>query len=110
MVLHCQPRLAAYIVYIRHRLWANRAASSPPAPARISRITLFFVICVLGDQQQAQILLALRQIPANFAKFLLYHSSKRRVRLRSKQFLRVLLLLLQVGIAAVFFDQGVSSL
>ena len=48
MVSHCQPRLAAYIVYMRHRLWANKAASSPPAPARISKITLFSSSASLG--------------------------------------------------------------
>ena len=39
----------------------------------------FFVIGVLRDEQQTQILFALCQIPANFAQLLLYHSSKRRV-------------------------------
>ena len=32
---------AAYILYIRNTLWANKAASSPPAPLRISTITPF---------------------------------------------------------------------
>ena len=35
-----QPRLSAYMVYIRRRVRPKRAPSSPPTPARISRITL----------------------------------------------------------------------
>ena len=66
----------------------------------------FFVVGVLGDKQQTQILFALCQIPANFAQLLLYHSSKRRIRFGSQHFFGVFLLLLQVGITAVFFDQG----
>ena len=34
-----QRRASAYMEYIRNREWANRAASSPPTPARISTIT-----------------------------------------------------------------------
>ena len=34
-----QPRLSAYMVYIRKRECANSAASSPPVPARISKTT-----------------------------------------------------------------------
>ena len=35
----CQPLDSAYMEYIRNREWANRAASSPPTPARISTMT-----------------------------------------------------------------------
>ena len=34
-----QRRASAYMEYMRNREWANRAASSPPTPARISTIT-----------------------------------------------------------------------
>ena len=37
----CQPLRWAYRVYMRYRSDANRPASSPPVPARISRITFF---------------------------------------------------------------------
>ena len=36
-----QPFRSAYMEYIRYREWANRAASSPPTPARISTMTFF---------------------------------------------------------------------
>ena len=36
-----QRRASAYMEYMRYREWANRAASSPPTPARISTMTFF---------------------------------------------------------------------
>jgi hypothetical protein len=38
-------------VYMRHRSAANRAASSPPVPARISRMTLRLSLGSLGQEQ-----------------------------------------------------------
>ena len=66
----------------------------------------FFVIGILGDEQQAEILFALCQIPGDFAKFLLYHSGKRRVGILLQDLFSLLLIFLQGRIAAVFFHQG----
>ena len=46
-----QPRAAAYMVYIRSSDAANSAASSPPVPARISRITFFRSLGSLGSSR-----------------------------------------------------------
>ena len=46
-----QPRFWAYMVYIRSRLWANRAASSPPAPLRISMMTFLPSFTSLGNSK-----------------------------------------------------------
>ena len=46
-----QPRAAAYMVYIRSSDAANSAASSPPVPARISRMTFFRSSGSLGSSR-----------------------------------------------------------
>ena len=56
------PGCSAYMEYIRYREWANRAASSPPTPARISTMTFFVVVGVLGQQEDLQLLLQPRDL------------------------------------------------
>ena len=46
-----QPRFWAYMVYMRSRLWANKAASSPPAPPRISMMTFLPSFTSLGSSK-----------------------------------------------------------
>ena len=46
-----QPFWAAYMEYIRNRLWAKRALSSPPTPPRISTMTLFSSLGSLGSSR-----------------------------------------------------------
>ena len=47
-----QPFCSAYRVYIRNRSPANRAASSPPAPARISMMMFFSSLGSLGSSSR----------------------------------------------------------
>ena len=51
----CQRRASAYMEYMRNREWANRAASSPPTPARISTMTL---LSSLGSRGRSSTLIS----------------------------------------------------
>ena len=51
IISQCQPWLSAYFVYIRNKSPANNAASSPPAPPRISMIIFLSSLGSLGNKR-----------------------------------------------------------
>ncbi len=68
------------MVYMRSRLWANRAASSPPAHPRGFPNDFFAIVHILGQQQNFEIIFQLFHILTFFADFLLYHLLEVRVK------------------------------
>ena len=64
-------RASAYMEYMRYREWANRAASSPPTPARISMMTFFPSLGSLGKKQDLQLLLQPLQVGLGLVELLL---------------------------------------